>query len=386
MDQRLAKILQLASLAMLAWFAYSWLTKLHWLLGAALCVFAGANAATAWMLREHKSMVRSAIRVGLVRRYVNFVCWCTGDQRPSDTSANSSGSGLLLRSRLDFDVADERAREVVRGHDEVIHRMLNRIHENLTLRKRQRNGSYQGPLASFLVVGPDGVGKRFLSRELAKLLYRDGSIDVFECDQISASQLIGMRGTPGELEPVRRDARRILLFEHVDRAPPEMVRLFMRLLTGGQLRLSGSENHVSLANTVVVFTTTLAMDSLSEAATRPSGEAAWDQKAIDLIANATRIDRRLLSTVTELVYCAPPNDRVKSEVIALLLAEECGVHRTELNHVDPEIIATQVLQLEESQGFAGAPPLVKKLLRKPLVAATVGEHGSLSLRVRSSSL
>ena len=386
MDQRLAKILQLASLAMLAWFAYSWLTKLHWLLGAALCVFAVANAATAWMLREHKSMVRSAIRVGLVRRYVNFVCRCTGDQRPSDTSANSSGSGLLLRSRLDFDVADERAREVVRGHDEVIHRMLNRIHENLTLRKRQRNGSYQGPLASFLVVGPDGVGKRFLSRELAKLLYRDGSFDVFECDQISASQLIGMRGTPGELESVRRDAHRILLFEHVDRAPPEMVRLFMRLLTGGQLRLSGSENHVSLANTVVVFTTTLAMDSLSEAATRPSGAAAWDQKAIDLIANATRIDRRLLSTVTELVYCAPPNDRVKSEVIALLLAEECGVHRTELNHVDPEIIATQVLQLEESQGFAGAPPLVKKLLRKPLVAATVGEHGSLSLRVRSSSL
>ena len=79
-----------------------------------------------------------------------------------------------------------------------------------------------------------------------------------------------------------------------------------------------------------------------------------------------------------------PDDRVKSEVIALLLNQECEAHCAELSHVDPEIIATQVLQLDEAYGFGPAPQLVKKLLRKPLVAAAEGNHKLLSLRVRSS--
>jgi DNA polymerase III delta prime subunit len=274
----------------------------------------------------------------------------------------------------------------VRGHDAVINRMLVRIHENLTLRKRLKHGSREGPLASFMLTGPEGVGKRYLVRVLAKLLYREGTIDVFECDQIAASQLLGSSGSSGELESVRKDAQRILLFEHVDRAPPELARLLLRLLTSGKLRLAGAEADVSFENTIVVFTTTLAVDDLAERMEYKSSEPAWQQQAIECMASATRIDRKLLQSVTELACCVAPADQVKSEVIALLLAKECGAHRTELGHVDPEIIATQVLQLDDEQGFANAPQLVKKLLRKPLVAAAEGDHRSLSLRVRSSRL
>ena len=384
MDQRWARRLQTVSLTMFAWFAYSWLTKLHWSLGAALCVFAFANVATVWMLREKWGVLQAVVRVPLARRYIHFVCSCTGEQLPSCPASRALEPRILLRSKRDFEVAADRARQVVRGHDEVIQRMLVRIHENQTLRKRQRSGSRQGPLASFLLVGLDGVGKRYLSRVLAKLLYRDGTIDVFECDQLSAAQLTGTKGSAGELEPVRKDPHRILLFEQVDRAPPEMIRLFMRLLTSGKLRLSGTERNVSFENNIVMFTTTLAVEGLSELVEREPGEAVRDQKAMELVANATGIDNTFLHAVTEVMYTAAPDDAVKSEVIALLLAKECRAHRTELTHVDPEIIATQVLQIDDAQGFAGAPQLVKKLLRKPLVAATEGDHPSLSLRVRTS--
>ena len=162
------------------------------------------------------------------------------------------------------------------------------------------------------------------------------------------------------------------------------LRLFIEFLTTGKVRLAGSANPISLEDSVIVFTTTSGADCLSELAGQQSDEVTG-QQPIDRIADATSTEHQLVHGVTEVLYCAAPDDHVKSEVIALLLAQECGTHGAELSHVDPEIIATQVLQLDDEHGFAPAPQLVSKLLRKPLVAAAEGEHKLLSLRVRSSS-
>ena len=90
-----------------------------------------------------------------------------------------------------------------------------------------------------------------------------------------------------------------------------------------------------------------------------------------------------LSAVTDICYCEPPTDRVKAEVVALLMKKECRDHGIELSNVDPEILATQVIQLDDASGFRLAPQRVKKLLRKPLVAAAPERPPSLSLRVRT---
>ncbi|MCA9259565.1 MAG: hypothetical protein KDA61_10220, partial [Planctomycetales bacterium] len=75
--------------------------------------------------------------------------------------------------------------------------------------------------------------------------------------------------------------------------------------------------------------------------------------------------------------------RVKAEVVALLMKKECSDHGIELSNVDPEILAMQVIQLDDASGFRLAPQRVKKLLRKPLVAAALERPPSLSLRVRT---
>jgi len=90
-----------------------------------------------------------------------------------------------------------------------------------------------------------------------------------------------------------------------------------------------------------------------------------------------------LSAVSDICFCASPTDAVKSEVIALLMQRECRDHQMELSHVDPEILTTQVMQIEPAEGFRLAPQRVKKLLRKPLVAATPHRPPSLSLRVQT---
>ena len=375
MDRRLATILQTFSLTMLAWFAYSWFGKVHWILGAILCGFTLLNVLTTWGLREQWPVCRRAIRVPLGRTYVGFVCNCTGQQIPIDSSEESC-SGLRLCSKQDFDMASKQAKQIIRGHDEAIARALARVQENVTLRKRHRRGTVHGPLASFLLVGPEGVGKRYFARVLAKLLYGDKAIDIFECDQTSASDLVGAKGAKGELETVRRSPHRMLLFEHADRAPTAVVRILTKLLSSSTLQVSGADNEMSFENTIVMLTV-----STPASDTGSSHEVGLDQQAERLV-GTTELDNQLLNAVTEPMYFAAPDDRVKSEVVTQLMINECRAYHLELVHVDPEVIATQVLWLHDKQGFAGAPQRVKKFLRKPLVAAAEGQHKSLSLRVR----
>ena len=99
--------------------------------------------------------------------------------------------------------APRTAKQVVRGHDAVFDLMLNRLCETVMLRKRRKDvvGGLP-PLASFLLVGKDGIGKRYLARVLAKLLYRSAAVTVFECDKLSSdavSQVLGAKGSPGKL-------------------------------------------------------------------------------------------------------------------------------------------------------------------------------------------
>lgn len=376
MDRRLATILQTFSLIMFAWFAYSWLTKVHWILGATLCGFTLLNAMSTWGLRERWPVCGRAVVVPLAKRYLQFVCSCTGQQIPMDSSKDAR-QGLQLRSKQDFDVAEEQAKRIVRGHDDAITRTLSRIHENVTLRKRHRRGTVHGPLASFLIIGDEGVGKRYFSRVLAKLLYGDAAIDVIDCEQISASDLIGVKGSAGELESVRRNPHRMLLFEHVDRAPNDVARILKQLLNSGALRATGTDNEISFAGTVVVLTIATPPD---QEAPRP--ETDCDEKVVEQLTSATGMDAQLLHAVTELMYFALPDDLVKSEVVTLLMMNECRAYHLDLLHVAPEVVATQVLRLQAGQGFAAAPQQVKKLLRKPLVAAAEGQHKTLSLRVR----
>ena len=308
-----------------------------------------------------------------------------GQQMPMDDRPGAVVDQLLLRTQRDFQVAAGRAKQIVRGHDEVLERALARLFENIALRKARRHSQTLGPIASFLLLGKDGIGKRYLARVLSKLLYRSGRVEVFECDRITAESLIGVKGHPGDLlDLVRKEPFQLLVFERVDRASADVSNVLSRLLSTGQLTQPGAESSVSFKNTTVVLTAESceAIECLDGAALSPS---AWQQKVIEYLCDARQLDTGLLSGLHEILLCASPSDEVKAEVVSLLLQKECRAHGIELSHVDPVILATQVLQIDDATGFAHAPNRVKKLLSRPLVAAASDQHDSLSLRVGNDS-
>ena len=379
---RVFPILRIASYALLAWIAISMIGRVHGLLVLLLTVLAISNIAVIWMLRVHRPTLAVLCRRRLVRKYVGCVCYFSGEQLPLETE-RQIGREVLLRSPLDFDIARGRAKQIVRGHDDVIDTVLSRIYESQTLGRAHRGTRAGSPLASFLLAGPEGVGKRYLMRVVAKLLYGSSTVEVFDCERLAAGTLIGTKDHGGVLcEVAQQNPCTVLLFENTEKASWDVVSVLVQIMTTGHFKPPASSAPVSFADTTIVLTTTQAYASVLALTGAGLAESVLQQQAIEVLGEETTIDRGLLNAVTDICLCAPATDRVKAEVVALLMKKQCRDHGIELSNVDAEIIATQVIQLEGESGFELAPQRIKRLFRKPLVAAARERPPSLSLRVR----
>ena len=116
---RAFQIFRIVSYALLAWIAVSTIGRLHWFFVLLVTVLAISNVAVIWMLREYRPTLAVLCRRRLVRKYVGWVCYFTGEQLPLETEQRT-GREVLLRSKRDFDIAGTRAKPIVRGHDHVI--------------------------------------------------------------------------------------------------------------------------------------------------------------------------------------------------------------------------------------------------------------------------
>lgn len=381
MGLRTAKILQAAFVLMFGWYVYSVIGGWHWLLAFLLLIVALANAVTVWMLRENRETLARLCQNQAVKRYVAGICYFTRQQVPLDERPGAAVDQLLLRSNRDFEVAVGRAKQIVRGHDQILDRILNLVSESIMLRRARRSSNSLGPLASFLLVGDDGIGKRYLARVVAKLLYRTGRVEVFDCERITLETLVGFKDRPGELlEVMRAEQFQLLVFERVDLATKEVASVIARLLSAGKLSQPGTASTVSFQQSVVVLTAT-PPETIAFLETESTDQTAWQQQLMEALRDEQRLDIGLLNAVGEVLFCEPPSDEVKAEVISLLMQKECGMHGIELTHADPIIVATQVLQIADESGFAHCPNRVRKLLSQPLVAATADEYDTLSLRI-----
>ena len=134
--------------------------------------------------------------------------------------------------------------------------------------RRNRAGFDEGnrPIGSFLFVGPTGVGKTELAKQLALDMFgnKDAIIrlDMSEySDRTAVSKLIG--ATAGYVgyednsntltERVRRNPYSIVLFDEIEKADPQVVTLLLQVLDDGRLT-DGQGNTVNFKNTVIIAT------------------------------------------------------------------------------------------------------------------------------------
>ena len=139
--------------------------------------------------------------------------------------------------------------------------------------RRSRSGlkDPSRPIGSFIFLGPTGVGKTELAKALAEYLFDDEDnmvrIDMSEyMEAHSVSRLIG--APPGYIgfeeggqltEAVRRRPFRVVLFDEIEKAHPDVFNLLLQLLEDGRLTDSHGRT-VDFRNTLVIMTSNLGTD------------------------------------------------------------------------------------------------------------------------------
>jgi len=165
---------------------------------------------------------------------------------------------------------EDHLRERVVGQDQALQVVADAI-------RRSRAGLQDPnrPLASFIFLGPTGVGKTELARALAEFLFDDEQamvrIDMSEyMEKHSVSRLIG--APPGYIgydeggqltEIVRRRPYCVVLFDEIEKAAPEVFNVLLQMLDDGRLT-DGQGRTVDFKNCVIIMTSNVGVAWLGE--------------------------------------------------------------------------------------------------------------------------
>ena len=129
------------------------------------------------------------------------------------------------------------------------------------------------PIGSFLFLGPTGVGKTYLARNLAQFMFGDADsliqIDMSEyMEKFSTSRLIG--SPPGYVgyeeggqlsEAVRRRPYSVVLFDEIEKAHPDVMNLLLQILEEGTVTDSFGRK-IDFRNTIIIMTSNVGASSI----------------------------------------------------------------------------------------------------------------------------
>jgi ATP-dependent Clp protease ATP-binding subunit ClpC len=243
---------------------------------------------------------------------------------------------------------EDRLRERVIGQDEAINAISDAIRRSRSGMKDPRR-----PIGSFILIGPSGVGKTLVAKALAEFMFDDEDalvrIDMSEYrEQHTVSRLFG--APPGYVgyeeggqltEAVRRRPYRVILFDEIEKAHPEVWNALLQILDDGRLT-DGQGRLVNFRNTVLIMTSNLGTEFV-----RQSGSLGFLQPTTDaeVVQANKKIENALKSTfrpeflnrVDEIITFSPLSIEQMREIVDLEMQEV----RTRLQEFGLEVVLTE---------------------------------------------
>jgi len=285
-------------------------------------------------------------------------------------------TGIPLHQMLETEAEkllsmEDRLHERIIGQSEAIHAISDAI-------RRARSGlkDPRRPIGSFIFIGPSGVGKTELAKALAEFMFDDEDalvrIDMSEYrEQHAVSRLFG--APPGYVgyeeggqltEAVRRRPYRVILFDEIEKAHPEVWNALLQILDDGRLT-DGQGRSVDFRNTVLIMTSNLGTEYVNKSGSlgflQSEPGSAEEEKITKALKGAFRPE--FLNRIDEIITFSPLSREEMRQIVDLQMQEI----RERLAEHDIQVVLTDAARswLSE-QGYDpafGARPL-KRALQK----------------------
>ena len=266
--------------------------------------------------------------------------------------------------------------------------------------RRSRSGlkDPRRPMGSFVFLGPSGVGKTYLCKQLAKFMFGNEdaviTMDMSEyMEKHNASRLVG--APPGYVgyeeggqltEKVRRRPYSVVLLDEIEKAHPDVFNMLLQIMEEGRLTDSLGR-HVDFRNVILIMTSNLGSSQMKSGSSlgfgKPAGEASEDDRRKRMKASVmVEVERHFrpefLNRVDELIIFNPLTHDDLKHIVTLQLDEvlerlrERGIELT---------LAQSALDFLINKGFHedyGARPLrraIERFLEDPLAEELLRAEG-----------
>jgi ATP-dependent Clp protease ATP-binding subunit ClpC len=259
--------------------------------------------------------------------------------------------------------------------------------------RRSRSGlkDPRRPMGSFVFLGPSGVGKTYLCKQLAKFMFGDEdcviTMDMSEyMEKHNASRLVG--APPGYVgyeeggqltEKVRRRPYSVVLLDEIEKAHPDVFNMLLQIMEEGRLTDSFGR-HVDFRNVILIMTSNLGSQQMKAGAQlgfgrfdeskQDDGEERKKRMRSDVMVEVERHFRpEFLNRVDELIVFNQLTNHDLTKIVHLQLKEVCD--RLEEHHLLLDLQQSSIDFLIE-KGYHedyGARPLrraIERYIEDPL--------------------